>query len=395
MVKISGISGLMATGKSISKLTAPPYDVIKEGTQLWGSLKKTPESLFHVTLGEKPLEALSFLLKNNYLVKIKKPVFVVYEQRWGGGRRIGLFAAVQVHDYYKPELDESKRIIRHEKTFPEKVAGRVALAKKLGYTAEPVFLLTKAGISAVLDEISLSNPKDFSIPPIEFKSSFAGETDLNGISTKLFFVEDNSAFGKKLIELALKHPMYIADGHHRYEAALQNQQKTCLAYVVERADILAYDRLITPRHGVNIKNVLKSLKANIVPCFETPLRHSFCIYTKAGIYQYSANADESNPIERLDCRILERTLYEKLGLSHDDIMNLDHFYYLPENQMETMKRMVDMSEYQMAAALHPVSISELMAVADAGLIMPEKSTFFSPKILSGIVLLKQQNSTDD
>ena len=96
---------------------------------------------------------------------------------------------------------------------------------------------------------------------------------------------------------------------------------------------------------------------------------------------------------------LEKRLYPLLGITHDMILNDDHFNYYPESELDIMKEQVDSGQYDIAVALHPVSIDELMAIADAGLedpdiVMPEKSTFFSPKILSGLVLYRHQTKKE-
>jgi uncharacterized protein (DUF1015 family) len=98
-------------------------------------------------------------------------------------------------------------------------------------------------------------------------------------------------------------------------------------------------------------------------------------------------------VGRLDCSILERELYPRLGLTRAMTADDRYFDYYPESELDKMKGRVDSGEYDVAVALHPISIAELMAVADAGLhdpalVMPEKSTFFAPKILSGIFIQK-------
>jgi uncharacterized protein (DUF1015 family) len=99
-------------------------------------------------------------------------------------------------------------------------------------------------------------------------------------------------------------------------------------------------------------------------------------------------------VGRLDCSILERELYPMLGLNHEMIKDAKHFDYYPEQDLAGMQACVDRGTYDLAVALAPVSIDELVAVADAGLadggktVMPEKSTFFAPKILSGVMLYR-------
>jgi uncharacterized protein (DUF1015 family) len=139
--------------------------------------------------------------------------------------------------------------------------------------------------------------------------------------------------------------------------------------------------------------IMDALPLRPVEAFHTPKKHSFCIYTKDGCWELDAEYVPDDVVGRLDCAILERELYPKLGLTHDMIADLKHFDYYSESALEEMKAVVDRGDYDMAVALHPVSLDELMAVADAGLtnpeiVMPEKSTFFQPKILSGLFLYR-------
>jgi uncharacterized protein (DUF1015 family) len=127
--------------------------------------------------------------------------------------------------------------------------------------------------------------------------------------------------------------------------------------------------------------------------FATPPKNSFCIHTAEGTFLLKARTVPDDVVGRLDCSILERELYPLLGVEHSMILKKEHFDYYPEWDLATMKALVDAGEYDLAVALHPVSIDELIAVANAGMknseiVRPEKSTFFAPKILSGIVLYK-------
>jgi uncharacterized protein (DUF1015 family) len=133
-----------------------------------------------------------------------------------------------------------------------------------------------------------------------------------------------------------------------------------------------------------------------VDSFRTPAKHTFCIYTGRGCFDLDAQRVPDDVVGRLDCAILERELYPKLGLTHDMIVDPAHFDYYSESALGEMKAVVDRGDYDIAVALHPVSLEELMAVADAGLedpeiVMPEKSTFFQPKILSGLFLYRYRH----
>jgi uncharacterized protein (DUF1015 family) len=345
-------------------------------------LRKNPASFYHVTLGPNPAQALESLLREGILIPDSEPCFYVYEQNWEGGKRLGFFAAVAVSPYSEGQ------VIRHEKTFDEKVKGRIAVTRATGYTLEPIFLLTRSAIDPVLESV-----RSQAAPLYDFASDFGGFNDLHGLHTRIFRVPETSPEGKALAGAVGEHPLYIADGHHRYHAALLGGQTHAMAYIVEDARILAYNRVI--RGAIPFSQARAGL--DLVPTkeFATPPKHHFCIYHRDGTFLLKAREIPGDVVGRLDCSILERELYPSLGVEHAMILRKEHFDYYPEWDLSTMKALVDKGEYDLAVALHPVSIGELMDVADAGLqnpsvVMPEKSTFFAPKILSGLILYRHE-----
>jgi uncharacterized protein (DUF1015 family) len=237
----------------------------------------------------------------------------------------------------------------------------------------------------------LRKVRDEGKPLYEFSSDFKELNDLHGIHTRVFRVPEASPEGEALRAAVAENPLYIADGHHRYHAALLGEQTHAMAYIVEDARILAYNRVINGK--VPFEQTRAGL--DLVPAdeFATPPKHHFCLYTKDGAWLMKAGSVPDDVVGGLDCSILERELYPLLGVEHSMILKKEHFDYYPEWDLATMKALVDAGEYDLAVALHPVSIGELMAVADAGManpeiVMPEKSTFFAPKILSGLFLYK-------
>jgi uncharacterized protein (DUF1015 family) len=378
MAQIQGLTGLRPSPTKVSKLTSPPYDVIKEGSPLETLLQKNTESLYHIILGEAPKATLDKYTESGILQKEEEAAYYVYEQNWEGGSRRGCFVAVAVDEY------SEGNIVRHEKTFDSKVKGRMKLAQETGHTIGPIFLLTKSPISAVLDTVKAEGT-----PEYEFTTDLDGNSDLHGIHNRVFRVLADSEAGKALQSVVAENPLYIADGHHRYHAALRNGQSHTLAYIVQDAKIQAYNRVIKgAKLFADIKDSLP-----LTPCdtFHTPEKHSFCIYSKEGTYLLKASDVPSDVVGKLDCSILEKELYPSLGVNHDMILDQNYFDYYAESELETMKAQVDSGKYDIAVALHPVSIDELMDVANAGLqdsdiVMPEKSTFFAPKILSGLFL---------
>ncbi len=381
MTAIIGLTGLRPAPDHVAQVSAPPYDVIKPGTPLAARLAQEPLSITQVTMGQDPATALASLQARGAMITDNEPCYYVYEQCWDGQRRIGLFAAVEVSDY------ADGQIIRHEKTFDDKVRGRIALATATGYSTGPVFLLTKAPLADAWATISAAPPC------YAFTSDFGPGTDLSGISNRIWRVSADSPAGRSLASLVAPDPLYIADGHHRYHAALRSGQTHTLAYITDGARILAYNRVI--RGPTPFAAIAQDLDLRPVDAFTTPPKHQFCLYSDGRSWLLPASTVPEDVVGRLDCSILERELYPRLGLSHAMIMDEAHFDYYPEYALDTMRAVVDDDRYDLAVALAPVDIEELMAVADAGLsnpdiVMPEKSTFFAPKILSGLFLYRHR-----
>jgi uncharacterized protein (DUF1015 family) len=380
MVQTKGLTGLRPSTELASRITSPPYDVIKVGTRLQELLQANENSLYHITLGPDPLGSLDRLIKAGSLQKDDSPCYYVYEQQYGGQKRVGVLAAVAVSDYSKGE------IIRHEKTFDDKVKGRLELTNKTGYTFEPVFLLTKSPLNNILTEITGNYT-----PVYEFVSEFEGTTELHGIKNIVFRVGEAAPAGQKIKAAIAANALYIADGHHRYHAALLNKQTHCLAYIceAEAVSIQAYNRVINGR--LKFEEVMPKLALQPLSEFKTPPKNTFAIYTKGGSYLLTPSHIPDDVVGRLDCSILEKELYPHLGLTHDLITDQRYFDYYAEYELDKMVSAVEEGTYDLAVALHPVSVAELLAVADRGIdfpgvVMPEKSTFFAPKILSGLFI---------
>lgn len=383
MPKIAGLVGYRPNESHVEELTAPPYDVIKPGSPLENLLRHRPHSLYHITLGENPEETLKNWIETSVFLNDNEPSLYIYQQTWKDGSRLGVFAAVGVEEY------RSGQIIRHEKTFDDKVKGRLALTRKLGLTVEPIFLLTKSKIQNLLQAcIKIHSPL------YGFTSHFEGHSELDRIYNQIYRIPISSEEGQAIQKVLQSQPLYIADGHHRYHAALLGKQDYTLAYIVQEARIQAYNRVINGK--VRFSHIQNTLKFEPTLHFTTPPKHHFCVYHRTGSYLLKAQHVPSDVVGKLDCSILEKELYPHLGVEHAMILDTRYFDYYSETDLDIMKQKVDAGEYDLAIALHPVSIDELVAVADAGLknpevVMPEKSTFFAPKILSGLFLYKHKS----
>ncbi len=380
MVAIQGLTGLRPDPAHVARVTSPPYDVVKPGTPLEDRLRAEELSLFHVILGDDPSSALRRLEDAGALVPDEEPAFYVYEQAFGDETRTGVFAAAEVTPY------ERGQVIRHEKTFDAKVKGRIALREATGHTFGPVFVLPKTPIGPILQKAKTAEPL------YAFTTDLGGISDLHGVANRVWRVPASTELGAKLSASLEPTPLYIADGHHRYHAALLNRQSHFLTYITDEARILAYNRVLRGRKTWSeVRDQFP--KATQVPDLSTPPKHHFTIYSAGASWQVPFETIPDDVVGRLDCAVLERELYALLGLTHQDIVDPAHFDYYPESALTEMKTVVDRGDYDAAVALHPVALEELLAVADAGLtdsdvVMPEKSTFFSPKILSGLFIYK-------
>ena len=204
MAEIAGLHGLRAAKDKAGAVATPPYDVIKEGSPLETLLSGNPDSFFHVTLGPDANGALKELTAKGALVPDAEPCFYVYEQKWSGGDRLGFFAAVAVSVYAEGN------IVRHEKTFDEKVKGRLKVTNETGYTLEPIFLLTKSPIQPILEKVRAELPVEYAL-----HSDFHGWNDLHGIASRLWRVPETSPAGPSLRRAVSESPLYIGDRHHR------------------------------------------------------------------------------------------------------------------------------------------------------------------------------------
>jgi len=226
MAEIKGLQGLRPAAERAGRVSSPPYDVIREGSPLESLLKSNPDSLYHIILGKDPAAVLEKFIGNQVLQEDLEPCYYIYEQTWSAGNRTGFLAAVEVDDYSR------QNIIRHEKTFDDKVHGRIQLARKTGYTFGPIFLLTKSSIQSILEEV-----KGRYSPVYEFTTDLNGHSDLHGIRNRIYRLPESSEEGRALKDAVYQNSLYIADGHHRYHAALKNGQTHTLAYIVQNAKI--------------------------------------------------------------------------------------------------------------------------------------------------------------
>ncbi len=410
MAVVRPFRGLRPAKDLAMKVSSPPYDVInsKEAREL---VKDNPISFLHVVKPEidlpedidlydekiylKGKENLENFKKENVLIKDEKPCFYLYEQRMGNHYQIGLVCVASVEEY------EKGIIKKHEHTRVEKELDRAKHIETLNAQAGPVFLTykNKDKINNLMKEYL-----SFLSPEYDF--------EVDGIRHTFYILKDES-LQKKIIE-AFKDIdyLYVADGHHRSAAALRVRDKRrednpnhtgeesynfflVVIFPHDQMYIMDYNRIVKDLNGRMEKSFMEEVseKFNIEDAPFSPYKpegkHSFGMYINGRWYKLTAKKEfypEDNPVESLDVAILQNNLlHPVLGIENprkdkriDFVGGIRGLKYLEE--------LVNSGNWAVAFSMYPTSIEDLMSVADANEVMPPKSTWFEPKLRSGMVV---------
>ena len=389
------------------KVAAFPYDVmnVEEARRMAAG---NPDSFLHVSRPEIDLAAdiaphnetvyvqgrknLDEFIRRGTLVQDESECFYVYRQRTGEITQTGLVVCTSVDDY------QSGVIKKHELTRADKEDDRVKHIDYLDANDEPVFYLSRSSteIEAIISEIAAAPPEyDFT-------------TD-DGVSHTLWIVSDQGLIGRLTILFAAVPRLYVADGHHRSAAAgrvreLRREKNPAhtgqeeynvfltVIFPETQLNIMPYNRAVKDLNGQRPAEFMARVEeaftllpspVPVVPC----KRHQFGMYLKGRWYQLHARhtvVDESDTVGRLDVSILQNHLLDPaLGIRDPRTDKRIHFVGGIRGS-EELVRLVDSGEYAVAFSLYPTSNRELIALADQDRIMPPKSTWFEPKLRSGL-----------
>ena len=412
----------------ISRLVSPPYDVIspEEARALRaGSLHNT----IHIELGEpgdadfyrKAAELILAWQRQGVLKSADRPAIYFYQTEFsyhmaGRDRKVrrrGFFALLGVSDY------EQGEVLRHEHTLSGPKQDRLQLLRATRTNISPIFVLYKdPGLGLVK---GLARAKQVE-PVFEL-------TDDKGVSHKLFGVDDPKVVEKVAAELA-KKPVYIADGHHRYETALNFGKELAAArdpmaasaawvmtYFCPVEDpglvILPYHRLVRNMPADRIAGFMERVRMN----FQTELiADRFSRRNTAEVFQALDASGKSRALvmiddsrkawmlklkrglakdfkAKLDVEILKELVLEQgLRISRQEITDKNHVAY--ETKEELILKRLSSEDFQFAFLLRPLAVDKVIARADAGGVMPQKSTYFYPKLPSGLVFRKMVPGRD-
>ena len=407
MAIIKPFKALRPAKELAEKVAALPYDVMNT-EEARAMAEGNPYSFLHVSRPEIDLppetdphaeavytqgrENLQRFVRDGLLVQDKTECYYVYRQRMGGVVQTGLVACAGVDDY------QSGAIKKHELTRADKEEDRVRHIDDLDANDEPVFLTGKEepAIGGIIAKVTTGQPEyDFT-------------TD-DGVAHTLWVVADRERIDA-LTALFTRIPsLYVADGHHRSAAAgrvreLRREANPAhtgseeynffltVIFPDNEMNIMPYNRVVTDLNGHSVAELMARVASrfDITPAhavLEPERRHQFGMFLAGRWYELvpkEGTFDESDAVTRLDVSILQDNLLSPvLGIRNPRTDQRIHFVGGIRGTAE-LERLVNGGEYEVAFALYPTSITELMELADVGKIMPPKSTWFEPKLRSGL-----------
>lgn len=389
------------------RVAALPYDVmdVEEARRMAGS---NADSFLHISRPEIDLPTsvdphadevhhqgrrnLQNFLERKVLIQDPGPCYYIYRQRMGSITQTGLVACAAVDDY------QSGAIKKHEHTRPDKEEDRIRHIDTLDANDEPVFYIFRDNpeVEDILAGASYE-PPDYNF------------TTSDGVSHTLWVVGDPELIEHLTGLFGAIPTLYVADGHHRSAAAARvrdlrkaanpdhtgNEEYNFFLTVIfpeSQLNIMPYNRVVKDLHGMEQPIFLEQVRNGFIV---TPAdaavapaeRHCFGMYLQGQWYRLQARpelADEGNTVGRLDVSILQNQLLQPLLGIENPRTDKRISFVGGIRGLDELVRLVDSGEYAVAFALFPTGIKELMDLADDDQIMPPKSTWFEPKLRSGL-----------
>ena len=413
MPKIKPFKGLRPPQALVEKIQSRPYDVLdsEEARQEAGDNEM---SLYHIIkpeinfppgtseydprVYESGAEQFQKFQKEGWLIQDKEDNYYLYAQTMNGKTQYGWVVCASVSDYMQGVIK------KHELTRSDKEEDRMKHVRTTRAHMEPVFLAFQP--RPILFE--LRKKYAAKLPVYDFTAHE------DGFRHQLWIVDDKTDIAIITYEFAAMESLYIADGHHRSAAAalVGNEMARSKTYTTgeeefnsymavccpaDELTILDYNRVVKDLNGMSSEAFLEALKHDftVEDKGTTPYRashpHEFSMYLDGHWYALNAkdgtfNADD--PIGVLDVDISSRLILDKL-LGIRDLRKDKRIDFVGGLRgLEELKRRVDSGEMRMALALYPVSMEQIMDIADSGNIMPPKATWFEPKLRSGLVVHK-------
>ena len=413
MAIIKPFRGLRPPVSLVEKVESRPYDVL-DSEEARAEAGDNEMSLYHIIKPEidfprgtseydervyaKAAENFAKFQAKGWLVQDVEEKYYVYAQTMNNKTQFGLVVAASVEDYVNGVIK------KHELTRRDKEEDRMRHVRVNNANIEPVFLAypDNETIDRIVANITSQSPVYDFIAPID------------GFRHRFWLVE-NAENIQKITETFASIPyLYIADGHHRSAAAaLVGVEKAkadpnhtgneeynffmAVCFPASQLTILDYNRVVRDLNGRSETEFLKALEENFVVKdmgtteYRPQRLHEFSLYLGGHWFSLVLKpglADETSPIESLDVSISSRLILDQL-LDIRDLRSDKRIDFVGGLRgLGELKRRVDSGEMKMALALYPVSMRQIMQIADSGNIMPPKATWFEPKLRSGLVIHK-------
>lgn len=413
MATIKPFKGIRPPKELVESIESRPYDVLssKEAREEAGDNEMSlyhiikPEIDFEEDIDEydprvyqKAADNFKKFMDKGWLVQDDKENYYLYAQTMNGKTQYGLVVGAAVADYM------SGLIKKHELTRCDKEEDRMKHVRVCNANMEPVFFAypDNARLDEIIKRIAQNEPEYDFIAPIDgFRHQFwiiSNEDDIRAITE----------------EFAKIPALYIADGHHRSAAAAlvgaelaRNDENhtgneeynyfMAVCFQASQLTILDYNRVVKDLNGLTPEQFINALSKNFIiekkgsETYKPLCIHNFSLYLDGCWYSLTAKEgtyNDSDPIGVLDVDISTRLILNEI-LNIQDLRSDKRIDFVGGLRgLEELKKRVDSGEMKAALALYPVSMKQIMDIADSGAIMPPKATWFEPKLRSGLVIHK-------
>ena len=411
MAKVKPFEGIRPPKELVEKVQSRPYDVLNS-EEARAEAAGNEMSLYHIIKPEidfdpiaeetdprvyaKAAENFRKFQEKGWLKRDSKEQYYIYAQTMKGKTQYGLVVCANVQDY----LDGN--IKKHELTRADKEEDRMKHVRVNNANIEPVFFAYPD--DSVLDALVAKYVKG--APEYDYVAQG------DGFRHQLWIIDKDEDIKTVTERFAGIKSLYIADGHHRSAAAaLVGAEKARLnpnhrgdeeynwfmavCFPASQLTIIDYNRVVKDLNGMSAAEFLKALEKNFTvekkgkDIFKPSELHTFSLYLEGEWYKLTAKPgtfDDSDPIGVLDVTISSNLILDQL-LGIKDLRRDKRIDFVGGIRgLGELKRRVDSGEMKMALALYPVSMKQLMDIADTGNIMPPKTTWFEPKLRSGLVI---------
>ena len=412
MARIKPFKGVRPPKHLVEQVASRPYDVLNS-EEARMEAADNEKSLYHIIKPEidfepgfdehhpdvydKAVENFRKFQEQGWLVQDGKENYYIYAQTMNGRTQYGFVVAAWVDDYMEG------RIKKHELTRRDKEEDRMKHVRCNNANIEPVFFTfpDNETLEKIIREVTAGEPEyDFIAP--------------DGFGHTLWVIENEDMI-KTITEEFEKIPnLYIADGHHRSAAAaLVGAEKAAgnpnhkgdeeynyfmaVAFPSSHLNIIDYNRVVKDLNGLTPAEFLKKLEENFiveekgVEIYKPAKLHNFSLYLDGKWYSLTAKEgtfDDKDPIGVLDVTVSSDLILRDILNIHDLRSDKRIDFVGGIRGLEELKKRVDSGEMAMALALYPVTMDQLINIADTGNIMPPKTTWFEPKLRSGLVIHK-------